>query len=160
MNGKSRDASTSVLPRRGCGDRKQGRLLDRALRGVPSLKLGVSKPFRIEQSQPTCQQLGVEAVGFKDTSPTREGPKVCGLCAVAIRGHTRRSPACLGPRFLNVAGKPGDLLQFPHHPLPAPRKPPLQVLHEELLPLPSTDGTLQPRNRWFPRRCGRSRTRG
>ena len=30
-----------------------------------------------------------------------------------------------------------------------PRKPPLQVLHEELLPLPSTDGTLQLRNRWF-----------
>src|SRR6516164_8153381 len=37
MNGKSRDASTSVLPRRGCGDRKQGPLLDRALRGAPSL---------------------------------------------------------------------------------------------------------------------------
>jgi len=30
-----------------------------------------------------------------------------------------------------------------------PRKPPLQVLHEELLPLPSTDGTLQLRTRWF-----------
>ena len=30
-----------------------------------------------------------------------------------------------------------------------PRKSPLQVLHEELLPLPSTDGALQLRNRWF-----------
>ena len=53
--------------------RKQGRLLDRALRGAPSLKPGVSKPFRIEQSQPTRQQLGVEAVGFKDTSPNARG---------------------------------------------------------------------------------------
>src|SRR6516162_10270240 len=52
---QSRDASTSVLPRRGCGDRKLGRLLDRALRGAPSLKPGVSKPFKIEQRQPTRQ---------------------------------------------------------------------------------------------------------
>ena len=130
--------------------RKQGRLLDRALRGAPSLKPGVSKPFRIEQSQPTRQQLGVEAVGFKDTSPTREGPKVCGLCAVAIRGHTRRSPACLGPRFLNVAGKPAiSCSSSPSVATGEPRKPPLRVLHEELLPLPSTDGALQLRNRWF-----------
>ena len=116
---QSRDASTSVLPRRGCGDRKQGRLLDRALRGAPSLKPGVSKPFKIEQSQPTRQQLGVEAVGFKDTSPNARGTEsLRTLRGRNSRPHKKKS-SLPRPAISQCRGKTRRSPAVPHHPLPA-----------------------------------------
>src|SRR6516162_8915015 len=68
---QSRDASTSVLSRRGCGDRKQGRLLDRALRGALSLKPGVSSLLKLRKASTRVSNL-VSRRSVLRTRPQRE----------------------------------------------------------------------------------------
>src|SRR6516162_10510970 len=147
---QSRDGSTSVLSRRGCGDRKQGRLLDRALRGALSLKPGVSSLLKLRKASTRVSNL-VSRRSVLRTRPQRERDRKFADSARSQFEATQEEVQPASARDFSMS-RENPAISCSSSPSAAsdePRKPPLQELHEELLPLPSTDGTLQLRNRWF-----------
>jgi len=130
--------------------RKQGRLLDRALRGAPSLKPGVSSLLKLSKAS-TRVSNSVSRRSVLRTRPQRERDRKFADSARSQFEATQEEVQPASARDFSMS-RENPAISCSSSPSAAsgkPRKPPLQVLHEELLPLPSTDGTLQLRNRWF-----------